>query len=263
MKTYEILEETKKRCTQCGMTNCSCKQGIPPRLADQLTHEQQDNSSGTLEKIKAAFKGQSPVNDKVKYGDTAYPKDKKSQQSVKETKIPGKGFKKAVAEAGKYGSRNPDTMSPGNYDRYQQDQMDYNKRAFKRSEMEHELGDEEQEYQRLLAKQKEKDRGPWYLRVNGKILKSQGEPKMFDWKKGANNYALAILKNKPELQGKIMLTRRPQDDETVVEIASSGATTAGDMTVGAVQKNQRPKMQKPSDNALDGDNLLTGGSIKR
>jgi len=77
------------------------KQGIPPRLAaqavqmaqmqetvaDQLTHEQQDNSSGTLEKIKAAFKGQSPVNDKVKYGDTAYPKDKKSQQSVKETPI--------------------------------------------------------------------------------------------------------------------------------------------------------------------------------
>jgi hypothetical protein len=56
------------------------------------------------------------------------------------------------------------------------------------------------------------DKGPWYLRVNGKILKSQGEPKVFDWKKGANNYALTIIKNKPELKGSIMLTRRPQDD---------------------------------------------------
>ena len=64
--------------------------------------------------------------------------------------------------------------------------------------------------------QREKDQGPWYLRVNGKILKSQGEPKVFDWKKGANNYALAIIKNKPELQGKIMLTKRPQDDVQAV-----------------------------------------------
>ena len=64
--------------------------------------------------------------------------------------------------------------------------------------------------------QKEKDQGPWYLRVNGKILKSRGEPKVFEWKKGANNYALAIIKNKPELQGKIMLTKRPQDDVEAV-----------------------------------------------
>ena len=75
------------------------KEGIPARLAaqavqmaqmsetvaDQLTQENQP--SNTIEKLKAAFKGQSPVNDKVKYGDTAYPKDKKSQQSVKETPI--------------------------------------------------------------------------------------------------------------------------------------------------------------------------------
>jgi hypothetical protein len=161
--------------------------------------------------------------------------------------------------------RNPDTMSPGDYDRYQQNQMDSERRNFKRGEMEHELGHEDDpDFERKLRQQqKNKDRGPWYLRVNGKILKSQGEPKTFEWKKGANNYALAIIKNKPELQGKIMLTKRPQDDETVVEIASSGATTAGDMSVGAVHKNQSPKMQTPTDNAVDGDNLLTGGSIKR
>ena len=52
-----------------------------------------------------------------------------------------------VNEGGRYGSSNPDTMSPGNYDRYQQDQMDYGKREFKRREMEHELGHED-EWQR-------------------------------------------------------------------------------------------------------------------
>jgi hypothetical protein len=61
------------------------------------------------------------------------------------------------------------------------------------------------------------DKGPWYLRVNGKILKSRGEPKVFEWKKGANGYALAIIKNKPELKGSIMLTKRPQDDVEATE----------------------------------------------
>ena len=44
-------------------------------------------------------------------------------------------------------SRNPDLMSPSDYDRYQQGQMDYEKRDFKRREMEHELGHED-EWQR-------------------------------------------------------------------------------------------------------------------
>ena len=44
-------------------------------------------------------------------------------------------------------SRNPDLMSPSDYDRYQQNQMDYEKRDFKRREMEHELGHED-EWQR-------------------------------------------------------------------------------------------------------------------
>jgi len=47
------------------------------------------------------------------------------------------------------------------------------------------------------------------------------------------------------------------------EEATAGGTSAGMMSIGAVHKNQSPKMQKPTDNALDGDNLMTGGSIKR
>jgi len=47
------------------------------------------------------------------------------------------------------------------------------------------------------------------------------------------------------------------------ESATAGATSAGNVGVGAVYKNKPPKKQKPTDNALDGDNLMTGGSIKR
>ena len=105
--------------------------------------------------------------------------------------------------------------NPMDQERDQQRQMDYEKRDFKRREMEHELGHEDDpDFERKLRQQQmDKDRGPWYLKVNGKILKSKGEVKVFDWKKGANNYALAILKNKPELQGKIFLTKRNEDTE--------------------------------------------------
>ena len=111
---------------------------------------------------------------------------------------------KDIAESGyQHGFADPNAPSLG----------DREKREFKRREMEHELGDEEEYYQQQVAKERERDRGPWYIRIDGKILKSKGEVKVFDWKKGANNYALAILKNKPELQGKIMLTKNSEDKE--------------------------------------------------
>jgi hypothetical protein len=63
----------------------------------------------------------------------------------------------------------------------------------------------------FLRAQQEKERGPWYLRIDGKVLRDEGELKVFDWKKSANSYALDILKNKPELQGKVMLTKSTED----------------------------------------------------
>jgi hypothetical protein len=51
--------------------------------------------------------------------------------------------------------------------------------------------------------------------------------------------------------------------KSMSEEATAGGTSAGMVSVGAVHKNKSPKMQKPTDNALDGDNLMTGGSIKR
>jgi len=136
---------------------------------------------------------------------------------------------------------------------------------FKRRELQHELGHEDDpDFERKL---REKDRGPWYIKIDGKIYKQKGEPKVFDWKKGANNYALAILKNRPELQGKIVLTKKPIDE--MRETATAGSTSAGNVAVGAVYKNKKGRTYKNPDgtakNALDvkGANLLTGGSIAK
>ena len=62
-------------------------------------------------------------------------------------------------------STNPDTMSATDYDRYQQGQMDQQKRNFKRDEMEHELGDE--------------DRGMYFVVIakNGKWEHTKAQPR--------------------------------------------------------------------------------------
>jgi hypothetical protein len=120
----------------------------------------------------------------------------------------GNMTEQGVAEAGgRYGSNNPDTMSPNNYDRYQQDQMDQGKRNFKRQEHEHEW-EQEKAYSAKLAADAA---GPWYIRIDGKIYRQGGQPKVFDLKKGANNYALAMIKNNPALQGKVMLSKSAED----------------------------------------------------
>ena len=120
-----------------------------------------------------------------------------------------KTMDKDVSEAG---------YNPLDYERDQIRQMDYEKKAFKRAELQHELGHEDDpDFERkMMQKQMDKDKGPWYIRIDGKIYKQKGEPKVFDWRKGANNYALAMVKNRPELKDKIMLTRKPVDESSEI-----------------------------------------------
>lgn len=104
-------------------------------------------------KEKDAPKPRNFVAKNAKMGGAGAHKDKKKEQKQGKTK-----HKKPFAEKvevlkskldtlkeafGRYGSRNPDLMSPGDYDRWNQDQMDYDKRAFKRAELQHELGHED------------------------------------------------------------------------------------------------------------------------
>lgn len=106
-----------------------------------------------------------------------------------------------VAEAGRYGSRNPDLMSAGDYDRYQQDQMDFDRRDFKRREHEAEWEQEKAYSEKLAAR----DAGTWYIRINGKILKDkQGQPYTFRGKAAANRAAVTMMA-KPFNTGKEFL----------------------------------------------------------
>jgi hypothetical protein len=67
---------------------------------------------------------------------------------------------------------------------------------------------------------------------------------------------------------KVHITGEPAT-ESIKETATAGATSAGNVSVGAVYKNKPGKTAKNKDgtakNALDmkSTNLLTGGSIKR
>jgi len=166
-------------------------------------------------KDNPCWKGYKPVGTKKKGGKT----------------VPNCVPKESVEEM--YGRRsygyNPDRDAERAWDAGKRAEQDFRNRERNAG-----LEDEEEYYQQQVAMQREKDRGPWYLKINGKILKSQGQPKVFDWKKGANNYALAILKNKPELQGKIFLTKRAEDDTStgIAETATVGATNAA--SVGTV-----------------------------
>ena len=120
--------------------------------------------------------------------------------------------------------------NPMDYERDQQRQMDYDRRSFKRAELQHELGHEDDpDFERKMRQQAmDRDRGPWYLKIDGKIYKSKGMPKSFDWKSGATKYGQAILKNRPELAGKIFLTKKSEDGVAEGE----GKVTASDPTKG-------------------------------
>jgi hypothetical protein len=128
---------------------------------------------------------------------------------------------RGVAEAGRRYTSYHDELS--SRERDEQNAMDQYKRDFKRQEMQHELGHEDDpNFERNMRQQQiDRDRGPWYIRIDGVIYKQKGVAKSFDWKRGANNYALAMIKNNPSLQGKIMLSKSAEDKakESVTESA--------------------------------------------
>ena len=170
-----------------------------------------------------------PVSDKDVAKPVKKPEKKKPEQGVSEM----------------YG-RKSSYYNPMDYERDQQRQMDYDKREFKRQELQHELGHEDDtNWQR---QQRDRDRGPWYIKINGKILKVKGEPKVFDWKSGATKYGQAILKNKPELTGKIMLTKNGVDD-----VAEAGAE------VGTISKVD-PMTKKATVTKSDGSSMEVDSS---
>ena len=178
-------------------------------------------------------------------------KDKK--KAAKQGEVKHKS--KALDMAEGYGRSN--YYNPMDYERQQQRQMDWEKRDFKRREMEHELGHEDDpDFERNFRQQQmDRDRGPWYIKINGKILKVKGEPKVFDWKSGAIKYGQAIIKNKPELQSKIFLTKKNEDDQ-----AEATGDVVGNVTSATPDGKVKIKTSTGSEIETSKDALIPGAA---
>ena len=144
--TRYVLESASGGGTSSGsIASVSSAMGGTRKRGDNLLAQEAGNK-------KEAPKPRNFVAKNAKMGGAGKMKDKAKTIPRKEKhKKPAmealKNQLDTLKEAfGRYGSRNPDTMSSGDYDRYQQDQMDYGKRAFKRAEMDHELGHERNNY---------------------------------------------------------------------------------------------------------------------
>lgn len=48
--------------------------------------------------------------------------------------------------------------------------------------------------------------------------------------------------------------------EIITETATAGGTSTSDVQIGVVTKNKSPRTQKPTDNALDNDNVSLFGT---
>jgi len=197
----------------------------------------------------------------AKTGGAGAHKDKKKAEKQGDVKHKGKvEMDESFGRRSSY-SYNPDRDAEREWDAARRADQDFRNR-------ERNAGDDGEDYYR---QQMDKDRGPWYIKIDGKIYKQKGIPKSFDWKSGAKKYGMAILKNNPDLQGKIYITKKAKDDapNNITEDPSASTTNAGNVTIGAIYKNKAGKTPKNKDgtakNALDmkGVGLLTGGSIKR
>jgi hypothetical protein len=116
------------------------------------------------------------------------------------------------------------------------------KRDFKRRELEHELGHETNNYA---------------VAINGKA-----------WKVFATHSHAEAVARKIQMKDPSKKVSVHETGAAVTESATAGATSAGNVAVGAVYKNKPAKQAKNKDgtakNALDMKaNLMTGGSIKR
>lgn len=181
----------------------------------QKNNESVAEGSETPEKELERLK----LRQNAEHGRASLKRQSETQARIRELEKAQK--KQDVAEAGRRYTSYHDELS--SRERDEQNAMDYGRRAFKRAELQHELGHEDDpNFERNFRQQQiDRDRGPWYIRIDGVIYKQKGVPKSFDWKRGANNYALAMIKNNPSLQGKIMLSKSAEDKakESVTESA--------------------------------------------
>lgn len=180
--------------------------------------------------------------------------------------------------------------NPLDQERREQRQMDWEKRDFKRRELEHELAGEEEAYRREMS-------ATYYIRINGKLLvDKQGIPYSFRGKEAAKKAAYKMME-KPFNKGKqFSVTNSPTDfvaKEAINEDPTPGAVNTANMGSipnphhspgpargkksylgtpggpGGSKAPPQPKVVQPKNpdgtakNGVDMPNLFGAGAVKR
>lgn len=135
----------KKKAAKQGDVKHKGKQMDLAEAFDAEYDDEAGMADNNLETMKRAVQG---IDDLIHTGDNLPEWCQEKIAVAKSMLVAVWDYMKSeeVSEA----TRNPDLMSPSDYDRYQQNQMDYDKRAFKRQELEHELGHEERGYYQVM-----------------------------------------------------------------------------------------------------------------
>ncbi len=140
-KGYKPVGTKKKG----GKTVPNCvpvNEGFNPEYDDEA-----GMADNNLETLKRAVEG---LDDMISTGDNLPEWCQEKIAVAKSMLISVWDYMQSEENSVSENQRNPDLMSQTDYDRYQQSQMDNDKRAFKRQELEHELGHEERGYYQVM-----------------------------------------------------------------------------------------------------------------
>jgi len=118
--------------------------------------------------------------------------------------------------------------NPLDDERREQAKMDAEKRKFKRDELEAELAGEEERAKRY-------NQGPWYVRIDGKVVKDKNKkPYIFHTHHAANKAALTMMKKDWNKGKKFSLSRNPSDKTDVTEGKLGKALAVGAMSLASM-----------------------------
>jgi hypothetical protein len=229
----ESIEESKERCKQCGMTNCSCKPGTCKckPIAGWIPNK--------------GFKKAVKISELVNENDMAsFFKDlQKNNPKFKNLRI--------------HGDSEHDELRRQDQEKRDIERQAVHQRSQDATGQDHaNLHQLEAEYEKMKSEYKALGGSSWQYADREQNL-TASERKARGMEDGLNRLHSRIVR------------ARKHGEQGISETATAGATSAANVGVGAVYKNKPVKQPKNKDgtakNALDmkGANLLGGGSIKR
>ncbi len=138
---------------------------------------------------------------------------KKASLTTKELDLLKKEIKRLTTKANVSGTNEMKGRyyNPLDQERREQDAMDQERRDFKRREMEYELRGEEEAARRA-------NEGPWYIRIDGKLVRDKNkDPYVFNTLEAASKAAQTMMKKDWNKGKQFSYSRTPTDAEKKLE----------------------------------------------